>query len=113
MMCGMIDMKKIKIRIAGVPYNIVTDNDTDYVVSLANEIDSKISSVMDSGSYISPTQATVIALLEYADSVKKLTDESNDMKIRLKEYLADAAQAKSERDMLRREINKMKKGESV
>ena len=108
----MIDMKKIKIRIAGVPYNIVTDNDTDYVVSLANEIDSKISSVMDSGSYISPTQATVIALLEY-DSVKKLTDESNDMKIRLKEYLADAAQAKSERDMLRREINKMKKGESV
>ena len=65
---------------------------------------------MKQGVLIAPAQATVLALLDYADEARKLSEENENMRSQLKEYLADAAQAKSERDMLRREIAKMKKG---
>lgn len=107
-----LTMKKIKITVAGMPYNIATDNDINYTLELAGEIDSRIQDIMKSSSFISPTQATVLALLEYADAAKKASAETETLKRQLKEYLADAAQAKSERDMLRRELAKIKKGGS-
>lgn len=106
----MMKMEKVKITIAGVPYTIATDNNPEYTVNLAQEIETKINSIMCAGSFVSPTQATVLALLDYADEAKKLSESAENMKHQLKEYLADAAQAKSERDMLRRELAKLKKG---
>ncbi len=103
-------MEKVKITIAGVPYTIATDNNPEYTVNLANEIESKINSIMKNGSFVSPTQATALVILDYADKANKLAEENENMKQQLKEYLADAAQAKSERDMLRREMAKLKKG---
>ena len=35
-------MKKIKITVAGVPYMIATDNDEEYALSLADEINAEI-----------------------------------------------------------------------
>lgn len=105
----MMKMEKVKIIIAGVPYTIATDNNPEYTENLAKEIEVKINSVMSAGSFVSPTQATVLTLLEYADEVNKLTENAETMKQQLKEYLTDAAQAKSERDMLRRELAKLKK----
>lgn len=105
----MMKMEKIKIVIAGVPYTVATDNDPEYAQSVAQMVDEKISSFMQSGK-INPAQATVIALLDYADEAAKARAECENMKIQLKEYLADAAQAKSERDMLKRELAKVKKG---
>ncbi len=103
-------MEKVKITIAGVPYTIATDNDRDYVLALAKEIDTNIQGIINAGNKIAPSQATVLALLNYADVAKKASEEVENMKIQLGEYLADAAQAKSERDMLRRELAKIKKG---
>lgn len=102
-------MEKIKITIAGVPYTIATDNDPEYAKSIAELADEKISAIMEAGK-VNPVQATVLALLDYADDAAKARAEIESMKMQLKEYLADAAQAKSERDMLRRELAKVKKG---
>lgn len=103
-------MEKIKIIIGGTPYTIATDSGAEYTAALACEIEQKINKIMKHGGLIAPAQATVLALLDYADETKKLSEENENMRSQLKEYLADAAQAKSERDMLRREIAKMKKG---
>jgi cell division protein ZapA len=105
----MMKMKKIKITVAGVPYMIATDNAEEYAYSLAEEINAEIDDIMSSSVGISPSQATVLALLNYADTAKKAKEECESMKFQLKEYLADAAQAKSERDMLKRELAKIKK----
>lgn len=103
-------MEKVKITIAGVPYTIVTDNDAEYAQQLAKEVDANIQGIMSSGTFVSPAQATVLALLNYADVAKKACEDAENMKMQLKEYLADAAQAKSERDMLKRELSKLRKG---
>ena len=102
-------MEKIRITVAGVPYTIATDNDPEYAKSIAELADEKITEIM-AAAKINPTQATVLALLDYADDAAKARAEIEKMKVQLKEYLADAAQAKSERDMLRRELAKIKKG---
>lgn len=102
-------MEKIRITVAGVPYTIATDNDPEYAASIAELADEKITAIMTSAK-INPTQATVLALLDYADDAAKARAEIEKMKVQLKEYLADAAQAKSERDMLRRELAKIRKG---
>lgn len=103
-------MEKVKITIAGVPYTIATDNDPAYAVELAKEVDASIQEIMSASNNIAPAQATVLALLNYADRARKTAEETENMKIQLGEYLADAAQAKSERDMLKRELAKIKKG---
>ena len=100
-------MEKIKINVAGVPYTIATDNDEKYTLELAAEIDSQIKKIMAAG--CAPTQAMVLTLLNYADNARKYDKEVENTKAQLKEYLADAAQAKSERDMLKRELAKVKK----
>ncbi len=105
----MMNMEKVKITIAGVPYTIATDNDPDYAISLAKEVDASIQEIISSSNNIAPAQATVLALLNYADRARKTAEETENMKIQLGEYLADAAQAKSERDMLKRELAKIKK----
>ena len=106
---GMMKMKTVKINVAGVPYNIATDNDPEYVLALAEDINSQIHKLMATGN-VAPTQAMVLTLLNYADEAKKSVSEVDKVRTQLGEYLADAAQAKSERDMLKREIAKMKKG---
>lgn len=100
-------MEKIEVSIAGTPYTLATDNDPEYAVSVAEQADATISDIMSKG--VSPSQATVLALLEYADTAAKLSAEVESLRSQLKEYLADAAQAKAERDLLRRELAKAKK----
>ncbi len=103
-------MEKLTIKIAGVPYTIATDEDADYARSLAALADEKISEIMASGK-VNPTVATVLAMLDYADEAAKAREDTEKMKIQLKEYLADAAAAKSERDMLKRELMKIQKNQ--
>ncbi len=103
-------MEKITVTIAGTPYTLATDNDPEYATFIASQAEEMIQGIMESGKNISPTQATVLALLDYADNAAKLSAEVESLKSQLKEYLADAAQAKAERDMLKRELSKLKKG---
>ena len=101
-------MKKITVSIAGTPYTLVTDNDPEYAVTVAQQAEDMIQSIMEKG--VAPSQATVLALLEYADTAAKLSAEVESLKSQMKEYLADAAQAKAERDLAKRELAKAKKG---
>lgn len=101
-------MEKITVSVAGTPYTLITDNEPEYAVSIAEQADELVHGIMNKG--VSPSQATVLALLEYADTAAKLSAEVDALKSQLKEYLADAAQAKAERDLLKRELAKAKKG---
>ena len=100
-------MEKITVNIAGTPYTLMTDNDAEYAMSVAAQADEMVHDIIMKG--VSPSQATVIALLEYADTAAKLSAEVESLKSQMKEYLADAAQATAERDLLKRELAKAKK----
>ena len=72
---GVKAMEKIRLLIAGEEYNIATDDDLDYVAQLGEELNSKITGIMNSNSRISVTQAAILTALEYADASKKAINE--------------------------------------
>ena len=102
-------MEKIvhKLKIAGEEYRIVSDESAEYMQTLAHELDVKMSAIMK-GSHISTTQAAVLVALQYADDATKNSGSADTLRAQLKEYLEDAAQAKSERDFYKRELERAK-----
>ena len=89
-------------------YHITTDESAEYTEALANEIQEKMSSILQHGFLLNSTQAAVLTALEYADKLKKAEDEVATLRGQMKDYLEDSAKAKSERDYYKRELERYK-----
>lgn len=102
-------MEKVthKLKIAGEEYRIVSTETKEYMDDLAHEVDLKMNEIL-SHSNISTTQAAILVALEYADAAKKNGNATDNLRSQLKEYLEDAQKAKSERDFLKRELERVK-----
>ncbi len=96
-----------KIKIAGEEYRIVSDESAEYMNELAHEIDLKIADILRNAR-VSTTQAAVLVALQYADEAKKTNGTTDKLRSQLKEYLEDAATAKTERDFYKRELDRIK-----
>ena len=101
-----MDMNKVKLDIRGVKYFINTDESVEYTEALGKRIDERMAEIMKGGALVTMTQAAVLVALEYADLAKKNGSSSDNLRSQLKEYLEDAAQAKSERDFYKRELDR-------
>ncbi len=102
-------MEKIKLQIAGEEYNIGTDDDLDYVAGIGAELDKKITELMQNNSRISVTQAAIVTALEYADLYKKSEITSENLRNQIQGYLEDAARARSDAELSKRECEKLAK----
>lgn len=98
--------------IAGEEYRIASEESPEYMQELAKELDTKLSSVLK-GSRVSVTQAAILVALQYADDAAKNSGNADTLRSQLKSYLEDAAQAKSERDFYKRELERIKAVSSV
>lgn len=102
-----MEKKVHKLVIAGEEYRIISDESTEYMQSLAHEVDVKMSAITK-GTRVSTTQAAVLVALQYADDASKNSGNADSLRAQLKEYLEDAAKAKSERDFYKREVERLK-----
>lgn len=102
-------MEKIRLLIAGEEYNIGTDDDLDYVAGLGAELDQKISALMNGNFRISVTQAAIVTALEYADMAKKSETTSENLRAQIQGYLEDAARARTDAEVTKRELERVNK----
>ena len=102
-----MDKKVHSLVIAGEEYRIVSNEGAEYMQELAKELDSKITTILR-GSRVSVTQAAILVALQYADDAAKNSGNADNLRAQLKSYLEDAAQAKSERDFYKRELDRIK-----
>lgn len=102
-------MEKIRLQIAGEEYNISTDDDLEYVAEIGAELDKKISELMQSNSRISVTQAAIVTALEYADLYKKSEITSENLRNQIQGYLEDAARARTDAEISKRECERLAK----
>ena len=86
-----------------------TDDDLDYVAQLGSELDEKITALMHANSRISVTQAAIVTALEYADAAKKCEVTAENLRTQIQEYLEDAARARTDVEILRRESERLSK----
>lgn len=99
---------KVSFSVCGMNYHITTDESAEYTEALANEIQEKMSSILQHGFLLNSTQAAVLTALEYADKLKKAEEEVATLRGQMKDYLEDSAKAKSERDYYKRELERYK-----
>lgn len=102
-------MEKVRLLIAGEEYNIGTDEELDYVAQLGAELDAKISGLMAGNVRISVTQAAIVTALEYADMAKKSEVTSENLRGQIQEYLEDAARARTDAEITKRELERVTK----
>lgn len=102
-------MEKIRLMIAGSEYFLSTDDDLDYVAKLGEELDERISEIMQSNSKISVTQAAVLVALEYADAAKKGDESAENLRSQIQDYLEDAARARNDAEISKREAERLAK----
>ncbi len=104
----MENMNKVKLTIRGSNYIINTDESVEYTEELGRRIDARMNEIMKGGFFITATQAAILVALEMADELYKSEKNVENFRSQIKDYLEDAAKAKSERDYYKRELERVK-----
>lgn len=100
---------RVKLTIGGAEYPIVTEDDPKYVEALGHELDEALKNTLKENRSISTTQAAILLALEYADNFKKAVSTADNLRSQIKDYLDDAASAKSKADYSRHESETAKR----
>lgn len=103
-----MEKNKVRLNICGVNYFICTDEDVEHTEELGALIDSKMSEILKGTSFVTATQAAVLVALDLANELSKSENSVDNYRNQIKDYLEDAAKAKSERDYYKRELERYK-----
>jgi cell division protein ZapA (FtsZ GTPase activity inhibitor) len=72
-------MRSVEVRILGQSYSIKTEEEEDYILSLAGYVDEKLREIYSVMPNISQTRATVMAAFGIADELFKLKSRQEDI----------------------------------
>lgn len=102
-----MEKNRITLRIYGNTYSILSEDDVEYVEELGEIIDSEMRNISAGAPNLSQTQLAVLVALDQADACKKANSEAVNLRVQIKDYIEDAARAKLEVDVARREIERL------
>lgn len=102
-----MEKNKVRLTIGGLDYRLTTDGDVSYVKNLAEEVDEIMTDLMQNHSKLSQVQAAVLCALDYADRYHQAERNADYLKAQIQVYMEDAARAKTEAEMARREAERM------
>lgn len=89
---------KILLKIAGISILISTSEDEEYARALADDIDTDVRGIIEGNPSASVTNAALLCAIDYLDAYRKANRSSNNLRNQIKDYLADAANAKLQFD---------------
>jgi cell division protein ZapA len=72
-------MRSVEVKILGQSYSIKTDENEEYIRSLARYLDEKLKEIYSVAPNVSQTKATVMAAFGIADELFKLRMEQQDL----------------------------------
>lgn len=105
-----MDKTKVKVIICGTEYTITsTEDDAQYMTDLATELNDKMRALMEENQRLSVTQCAVLSALEAMDALKKSEASSENLRSQIQDYLADAAQARTDSEITKRELDRVNK----
>lgn len=104
-----MEKNKVKLKIAGSEYSVFTDDDVKYVAELGEEVNAHMTELMRDNARLSVTQAAILCTLDYADNFKKAQQSAENLRSQIQEYLEDAARARTDAEITRREAERLGK----
>ncbi len=102
-----MEKNRVSLKIGGVSYTIVSEDNSEYVEELGEFIDNEIRNIQSSNPSLSTMQCAVLVALDQADACKKATASADNLRAQIKDYLEDSARARMEVDVARREIERL------
>lgn len=102
-----MEKNKVRLNIGGLDYFLMTDEDTAYMKNLGEEVDEYITELVRDHAKLSQVQASVLCALDYADKYRQAERNADYLKSQIQVYMEDAARAKTEAEMSRREVERM------
>ncbi len=99
---------KVKIRVAGTEYTVLTQESADYTKGLAKEVDDSIQEMCSSGR-ISITAAAILTAVNLCDRIRKYGIEAEALGEQIETYLHTASRQLERYEELKRENEKLKK----
>lgn len=101
------EKNRVEINVGNQHYTILSEEPAEKIETLAAQIDERLKEIMEN-SRLSLTQALVLVSLDLANNVQKQAELTEKYKSEIADYLNDAANAMSERDKYKRELDKLK-----
>lgn len=102
-----MEKNRVQLRIYGNTYTIISEDDPEYVTQLGELINKEMRAISNESPTLSQTQCAVLVALDQADACKKANSEATNLRAQIKDYIEDAARAKLEVDVARREIERL------
>ena len=102
-----MEKRKISVFVAGQRFNLITDEEENYVRELASRVDARISSLVMSGN-MQRERAAVLAALDLADDGEKERRNLNEVREQIKDYLSRVETLADENAKLTAEMSKLK-----
>lgn len=102
-----MEKNKVRLTIGGLDYFLTTDGDVSYIRDLGEEVDEAITDMLQSHPRLSQVQAATLAALDFADKFHQAERAADYLKAQIQVYMEDAARAKTEAEMARREAERM------
>lgn len=100
---------KVKLEICGSSYVVSTGDSEEYLLGLAERLDSDMNQVMMEAPNASVTAAAVITALGYLDEAEKSAFGADNMRAQIQDYLEDAAKARMVAEDARREEDQLRR----
>ncbi len=101
------EKNRVEINVGNQHYTILSEEPAEKIEALAGQINDRLNEIMQDPR-LSLTQALVLVSLDLANNVQKQAELTEKYKSEIADYLNDAANAMSERDKYKRELDKLK-----
>ncbi|MBR1422328.1 MAG: cell division protein ZapA [Ruminococcus sp.] len=95
---------KLKIKVFGRNYTLVSEETQVYTDKLASALDNKLRQILKASPSLSITDAAVLASLEAYDELSKARSNIENIRSQIKGYVDDAARSKNDADNCRKRI---------
>lgn len=98
---------RVTLNICGTDYYITTEDSPEYVKTLGKELDEGMRELTAGNPRLSVTQVAILKALGTLDDYHKAEESADNLRSKIREYLEDAAKARSETEVFRREIERL------
>lgn len=95
----------VRMKICGMEFVVCSDDSEQYIRDMGARVEQRIQSLMKDSASMSVSMAAVFTALELCDESFKAKEAADNLRVQIKEYLAEAARVRGENDELRRRVD--------
>jgi cell division protein ZapA len=100
---------RVKVRIIGREYTLITENSTEYTQDLAGKLDSKMNEMLSESKTLSGIDVAILAALDAMDEAAKASENADNIRLQLGEYMTSADKSRQKADSAKKEISALQK----